>query len=63
MSLLRKYWQRHPHQLRLIALLLLAFMPIYLPLAALVQYRRTIVEEFAYHYREIWKVLMKGGAA
>jgi hypothetical protein len=57
---IRKYWRRHPVQLRALALVLLIVMPAYLPIIAVVQYWRDILDEVAAQYRETWRVLIKG---
>ncbi|KDR25991.1 hypothetical protein [Caballeronia zhejiangensis] len=60
---IRKYWMKHPVQLRVAALLTLVLMPIWLPIVAVVQYRREIVEEIRYQYADTWRVLTKGRGA
>lgn len=57
---LRKYWQRHPIQTRIVAAVLLLLMPIATPLVALVLFWREILATYAEHYREAWQVLMRG---
>ncbi|SAL02895.1 hypothetical protein AWB80_08464 [Caballeronia pedi] len=58
---LRKYWQRHPIQLRATALFLLVFLPILLPLlAAIMADWRGIARDVAEHYRDAWRALTKG---
>jgi hypothetical protein len=60
MSTLRKYWQRHPVQLRILALLVMLVLPVYLPIVALIQFHREIVEEIVYQYRECWSLATTG---
>ncbi|MBB5414077.1 hypothetical protein [Paraburkholderia atlantica] len=57
---LRKYWQRHPVQLRLAALILLVLIPVTTPLFALAIHWREILEAFAEQYRDTWCALTRG---
>jgi hypothetical protein len=57
---IRKYWRRHPVQLRALALVLLIVMPAYLLIVAVVQYWREIADEIRVQYRDTWRVLVKG---
>lgn len=56
----RKYWQRHPIQMRAVALILLVTIPVTTPLLALVLYWRVILETFADQYRDAWRALVRG---
>ncbi len=57
----RKYWQRHPIQLRLMALVLLVFLPILFPLlAVIVADWRGIARDYAGQYRDAWHALVRG---
>jgi hypothetical protein len=60
MSDLRKYWQRHPIQLRALAAAMLVMLPVWLPILALWTFRREIAEEFKIHYRECWSLATTG---
>jgi hypothetical protein len=58
---IRKYWQRHPIQMRLMALVLLIFLPILFPmLAAVMADWRGIARDCAEQYRDAWRALTRG---
>jgi hypothetical protein len=56
----RKYWQRHPMQMRVIALALLIAIPVTTPLFAVFIYWREIIATFADQYRDAWRALVRG---
>lgn len=61
MSGLRKYWQRHPIQVRLMAIVFLITLPIAFPLLALVMADwRGIARDFAEQYHDAWGLLVRG---
>ena len=60
MSNVKQYWQRHPVQLRIVALLALIFVPIWFPIAALAVYWREVAREFKIQYRDLWRALIHG---
>lgn len=57
MSQFKPYWMRHPHQLRAFSLVMLAIMPVVLPLFglfAMLSQWRDIVEVVARCYGDCW---------
>jgi hypothetical protein len=62
-STLRKYWRRHPKQLRILAAVMLVMLPVWLPILALWTFRREVAEEIMIHYRECWSLAIKGEEA
>ncbi|MFM0044098.1 hypothetical protein [Paraburkholderia sediminicola] len=56
----RKYWQRHSIQMRVVAFMLLVLIPVTLPVMAAAVYWREILREYADQYRDAWRVLMRG---
>lgn len=56
----RKYWRRHPIQLRVTAAVLLVFIPVILPIGTLVFYWSEVLEAIADQYKQAWSALVRG---
>lgn len=58
----RKYWQRHQIQMRVMAVFLLLTIPVSAPIVMAVVCWREIGAFYAEQYREAWDVLTRGAA-
>lgn len=56
----RKYWQLHPIQMRIVAAFLLVTIPVTLPVGALCFYWRDVLEAIADQYKQAWSALVRG---
>lgn len=60
MNHVRPYWNRHPLQLRIVAFIALLFVPVWLPVTALLVYWQEVAQEVKAQYRVCWRAVIHG---
>ncbi|MBU9632048.1 hypothetical protein KTE60_22445 [Burkholderia multivorans] len=60
MSALRPYWQRHPIQLRMSAVVALVFLPLILAVIAAWCQHDEIARTLRRGYSEVWSIIRRG---